>query len=296
MCSIPITDSSSRARAVAADSAAAERRPSSRPRKPLPTCACSPTSTFSSAVSSGNRPPFWNVRRAPRAEISCGVSPAISSPRNRMLPPSATTLPDTALNSVVLPAPFGPINAQISPACRSNETPPTATRPPKRTVTSRTDSNGASATIVALDEGWMQACKQACEPARQEQDDEDDQQAEHQFIKTGKADEHLRRRCDDGGADDCAGDAGKPPYHDNRELADQLREIERDRREMPDRDREHRATHADDGAAPREGENDVAVSGNAHRGGGNLVVLDRQEGAAEARTQQSVGDRDDQHD
>ena len=54
------------------------------------------------------------VRHA--AEISCGVSPAISSPRNRMLPPSATTLPDTALNSVVLPAPFGPISAQTSPA------------------------------------------------------------------------------------------------------------------------------------------------------------------------------------
>src|SRR6516162_4525784 len=174
---MPISDSRSRARAVADDSAIAERRPNNRPKKPLATCACSQTNTFSNAVSSGNSPPFWNVLRAPRADISCGVSPAISSPRKRILPLSATTLPDTALNSVVLPAPFGPIRAQISPACRSNETPPTATRPPKRTVTSRTRSSGVSVTIVALNEGWMHACKQAGETARQEQNDEDDQHA-----------------------------------------------------------------------------------------------------------------------
>src|SRR6516164_5346763 len=241
MDAMPISDSSSRARAVADDSAAAERRPNNKPKKPLPTCACSPTSTFSNAVSSENNPPFWKVRRAPRADISCGVSPAISSPRKRMLPLSATTLPDTALNSVVLPAPFGPIRAQISPACRSNETPPTATRPPKRTVTSRTHSSGASVTIVALDEGGMQAREQAGDTARQEQDDEDDQQAEHQFVEAGKADEHLRRRGDDGGADDRSGQAREAAHHDDRKLADQLRQIERDRRQMAHRDREHRA-------------------------------------------------------
>src|SRR5690349_20549914 len=113
-----------------------------------------------------------------------------------MLPPSATTLPDTALNSVVLPAPFGPISAQISPACKSNETPPTAISPPNRTETSRTDSSGSSATIVALDERRMCACQQAGQTARQEQDHQDDEQSEHQLIEAGEVGEDLRQRGD----------------------------------------------------------------------------------------------------
>src|ERR1700722_11477680 len=39
----------------------------------------------------------------------------------------------TQLNSVVLPAPFGPIRPQICPALTSNETLSRATIPPKRT-------------------------------------------------------------------------------------------------------------------------------------------------------------------
>src|SRR5690242_13673134 len=196
---MPISDSSSRARFVAATSARDELLPNSRPRKSLPTCTCRPTSTFSSAVSSGNNPPFWNVRRPPRAEISCGVSPAISSPRNRILPPFGTTLPDTALNSVVLPAPFGPIKAQISPAFRSNDTPATATRPPNRTSMFRTDSKRESTTIVALDEDRMCSCEQACQSTGQEQDHQDNQKPEHQFFEPWKANEDLRRQSDDDG-------------------------------------------------------------------------------------------------
>ena len=49
------------------------------------------------------------------------------------------------LNAVVLPAPFGPISPEIWPASTSKETPSRATMPPKRSVTSRTDSNVAIA-------------------------------------------------------------------------------------------------------------------------------------------------------
>src|SRR5215467_14509266 len=47
------------------------------------------------------------------------------------------------LNSVVLPAPFGPIRPQISPACTAHETPSSARTPPKRTETFSTRSNAA---------------------------------------------------------------------------------------------------------------------------------------------------------
>ena len=42
------------------------------------------------------------------------------------------------LNSVVLPAPFGPIRPTIEPGSRSNETPASATTPPNCSDTSWT--------------------------------------------------------------------------------------------------------------------------------------------------------------
>src|SRR5665213_2845766 len=291
-----MSSSNSRARAVAAISAAMERLPKSSPKNRLSICACRPTSTFSSAVSSANNPPFWKVRRAPRADISCGVSCLISSPRNRMLPESATTLPDTALNSDVLPAPFGPIRAQISPFSTRNDTPLTATNPPNRTVTSRSSSSVASATVVALDERRMQPRQQARQATWQEQNDQNDQQAEDQLLEPRKADERLWRGRDDGCSDDGSRKTAETTHHDDGELQDQLGQVERHRRKMADRDREHRSTDADNGTTPGEGQDDIAVGGNSHGRRGDFVVLDRQEGAAEAGPQQPVGHRDDQHD
>ena len=50
----------------------------------------------------------------------------------------------------------------------------------------------------------MQPCQQAGQATRQEQDDENDQQAEDQFLEPGKADERLRCGGDDDGPDDGA--------------------------------------------------------------------------------------------
>ena len=54
------------------------------------------------------------------------------------------------LNSVVLPAPFGPIRPQISPRPTSNYTLSSATMPPKRTDTPRTLSRAAVVEAFAL--------------------------------------------------------------------------------------------------------------------------------------------------
>src|ERR1035437_9479499 len=53
--------------------------------------------------------------------------------------------PEIRLNSVVLPAPFGPITARIAPGATSKLTLSTAARPPNRFDRSRTDRIGVTA-------------------------------------------------------------------------------------------------------------------------------------------------------
>ena len=72
--------------------------------------------TFSSTVSAGNRATFWKVRARPSRTIA-GVA-------SRSLP-SKVTVPLLGwysrlrtLNSVVLPAPLGPMRAQMRPVRR----------------------------------------------------------------------------------------------------------------------------------------------------------------------------------
>src|SRR5579885_1363105 len=269
-----------RARSVAARSTARARfAPRTTPATPLAIVACRPQRTFSSAVSSPKRPPFWKVRRMPRAAISCGARFWISSPRKRMRPAAIAALPVTALKSVVLPAPLGPMRAQTSPAATAKETASTALRPPKRTVTSARSRRGAaSAVIILVAEDGVEPRQQARQPARQEEDDEDDEEAEDQLLEPREIGEDLRRRRDDDGAEHGAGEAGEPTHHDDRELQDELDEVEGIRREM-----------ADEQAAPCEAEHETAARRDAHGRGRGLVVLDRHEGAADARAQEPVG-------
>src|SRR5271157_850300 len=133
-----------------------------------------------------------------------------------------------ALNSVVLPAPFGPISAQISPAPTRSETSFTAIRPPNRTVTSDTSSRAVmSLPMVAVAEAGMQSRHQAGKPVRQEQQDEDDQHAEHQFLKAREIEEDLRRGGDDDRADHRTGKAAEAAHHDHGEFDEQLGQVER---------------------------------------------------------------------
>src|SRR4029453_16978062 len=61
---------------------------------------------------------------------------------NRTSPPSGTSCPASMLKHVVFPAPFGPINARISPRGRLRFTPSTATTPPNRFVRPTVSSTG----------------------------------------------------------------------------------------------------------------------------------------------------------
>src|SRR4030081_2034946 len=52
------------------------------------------------------------------------------------------------LKRLVFPSPFGPMSPTICPSMMSNETLSSAATPPKRRLTSRTESNGSSDTVI----------------------------------------------------------------------------------------------------------------------------------------------------
>ena len=68
------------------------------------------------------------------------------APRTRCRPRPACRGGEKQLNSVVLPAPFGPIRPSRLPSAMVNDTLSSATMPPKRTETSRTSISGAADT------------------------------------------------------------------------------------------------------------------------------------------------------
>ena len=69
---------------------------------------------------------IWKVRPTPSRQISRGFLPVVSSPSRRTWPVSGLFWPLSMSKQVLLPAPFGPISARISPARSENETPRTA--------------------------------------------------------------------------------------------------------------------------------------------------------------------------
>src|ERR1051326_5198894 len=88
-------------------------------------------STLSSTVRRGNRLVIWNVRAMPSVARRWLGQAVTSWPNSSTLPSLAGRIPVIRLNSVVLPAPFGPMIALRSPGMIFRSTPRTACRPPK---------------------------------------------------------------------------------------------------------------------------------------------------------------------
>ena len=61
---------------------------------------------------------FWNVRPIPMRETLYAAQFVTSRPSNAMLPLVGCRNPDRRWNSVVLPAPLGPITPWIEPGAR----------------------------------------------------------------------------------------------------------------------------------------------------------------------------------
>src|SRR5687767_1366592 len=85
---------------------------------------------------------IWKERASPRrARLGAGRR-VMSSPAKRTLPESGARLPASWLMKVVLPAPFGPITACVSPSLTSKSMPSHARSAPKLFVRLLTSSIG----------------------------------------------------------------------------------------------------------------------------------------------------------
>ena len=96
-----------------------------------------PTSTLSSTLKLANTRPCWKVRARPSAASLSAESSVTFWPAKVTVPASASSRSVTRLNSVVLPAPLGPMMLTSSPSFTSRSTVFTAVRPPKRRVSPR---------------------------------------------------------------------------------------------------------------------------------------------------------------
>ena len=83
----------------------------------------------------------------PSRVTACWGSPVMSRPRKTIRPPLGAISPAMSRNSVVLPAPFGPMIDRSSPCFTTRLTRLTARRLPKLRVTSWVWSSGASAMV-----------------------------------------------------------------------------------------------------------------------------------------------------
>src|ERR1700675_2329620 len=138
---------------------------------------------FSYTVRRGKMFVRWNERPMPMRQRSCGAMPVTSRFLKTTRRVSGLTWPVMRLNSVVLPAPLGPMMALIEPVGTVKLTPSTAWKPPKLLRTSRTSSMRAP---LALEPGGEER-NGAREPAGEdeEQGDEDDAEDERPVLRVG---------------------------------------------------------------------------------------------------------------
>ena len=112
-----------------------------------PVCPVAPSFMFSSTDRRDSDFVSWNVRTIPsRATLYEGTPASERSPplrRKVHCPTSLRSKPVNRLNSVVLPAPFGPIRAVMAPRWISRCSTSTATSPPKLRRTSSTTRIGS---------------------------------------------------------------------------------------------------------------------------------------------------------
>ena len=83
------------------------------------------------------------------------------APSNAMVPSSGANTPAIRLNSVVLPAPFGPITAKIAPSGTANVTSATARSPLKFFETLATSSNAAMSRLRLVGASWSRRSRRA---------------------------------------------------------------------------------------------------------------------------------------
>src|SRR3954463_11686569 len=178
----------------------------------------------------------WNVRTTPSRATWCGLSLPSGRPSKDQVPVFGWSKPVSRLNSVVLPAPLGPIRPVMPPRCTSRWSTETAVSPPKDRVTLSTTIAGSGlATPISqgrsFSAAWASRCGMrpaadsavgagrsgpaACAPwavgsagieHHLSSVAEDPLRAEHQQQHEPDADQDEADLCDVGGGEQRAGD------------------------------------------------------------------------------------------
>src|SRR6185312_8123949 len=180
---------------------------------------------FSRTLMRANGWVIWKVRTMPAAQMRCGARPVMSWPCRVMRPVSGLWKPAMVANSVVLPAPLGPIRPTISPERTSSEAWSTALRPPNALESARTSSMAA-------------ASEQAGEAVGQAGHDQDqhravDDQAERLHVlehgeDAGGGARQLIDRGEGDRADQRAEDGADAAHHADQQHLDRLVDAEGD--------------------------------------------------------------------
>src|SRR5579872_6766091 len=116
----------------------------------------------------------WNERPRPMPQMRCGGVPVMSRPSSVTVPLSGSRCPVIRLNSVDLPAPFGPITAAIWPVSTVRLTSLTARKPAKDF------DRPAISSIEALPDARQQRIERAENAAGKNEQQHDQDRAEHE--------------------------------------------------------------------------------------------------------------------
>src|SRR6059036_1040493 len=172
--------------------------------------ACMPIRMLSKTERSRHRRLAWKVRAIPSRAIAWASRPTSRRPRKTISPAAGARSPVSALKSVVLPEPLGPITPTVSPSATATFTPSRATSPSKRTVSPVASSRltvvaGAARPVapvgspVSPDLGGPEA------PGPIEEHDDDHDAVEEQAVLVEEP-EALGQRHEQAGAEDDPGD------------------------------------------------------------------------------------------
>ena len=108
-----------------------------------------PRTMFSATEKTGTSMKCWWTIPMPRAIASDGPAMAVGTPSSRISPESGESSPYRMFIRVLLPAPFSPRRAWISPGLMSRSMPSLATTPGKRLVMPRISRLGAAAAATS---------------------------------------------------------------------------------------------------------------------------------------------------
>src|SRR5882757_4624141 len=228
---------------------------------------------------------IWKERAKPRRARAGAESAVMSSPAKRTRPRSGRRSPASWLISVVLPAPFGPMMAWVSPSRISRLTPSHASSAPKLLVRPLTSSR-----IL-----FIPAEEQSREAAPQEKHRQHQERPEDQLPVLRPARERVLHQEQRKGAEHRSGDARHAPEYDHEHKLARARPVHELGRQVGGMVDEQRSGEPAHGARDHECSEAIRVGREAERASARLVRLGGSENEAEPGVDEPVPE-DDRHD